>query len=198
VEVWVATSFERDAIEIIRARKPWGARVRLMSVGEMNRGVTGRTLDVRAIVGGALAQGRDDGGLNEPDWRVVTKRSPSMAEWGDLRLAWLVCKHTRSNAISICRDGMLIGNGAGQMSRVMSCRIATWAAKENGHDGRLTGSVAASDAFFPFRDGPEVLMEAGVRGLIQPGGSKRDEETIAACDARGAAMVFTGVRHFRH
>ncbi|NOT01263.1 MAG: bifunctional phosphoribosylaminoimidazolecarboxamide formyltransferase/IMP cyclohydrolase [Phycisphaerales bacterium] len=198
VEVWAAPSFERDAIEIIRARKPWGARVRLMAVGEMDGGVTGCSVDVRAMAGGALVQSCDGVGLNEPDWRVVTKRGPSTAEWNDLRLAWLVCKHTKSNAITIGRDGMLIGNGAGQMSRVMSCRIATWAAKENGHEGRLNGSVAASDAFFPFRDGPDVLLGAGVRAIIQPGGSKRDEETIAACDERDAAMVFTGTRHFRH
>ena len=99
---------------------------------------------------------------------------------------------------SVVKDGMLIGNGAGQMSRVMSCRIATWLAKENGHAAALAGSVAASDAFFPFPDGPRVLIDAGVRALIQPGGSKRDEETIAACDELGIAMIFTGTRHFRH
>ncbi len=115
-----------------------------------------------------------------------------------MRLAWLVCKHTKSNAISICKDGMLIGNGAGQMSRVMSCRIATWLAKENGHADQLAGAVAASDAFFPFRDGPELLIEAGVKAIIQPGGSKRDADTIAACDENGVAMVFTGTRHFKH
>ncbi len=93
---------------------------------------------------------------------------------------------------------MLIGNGAGQMSRVMSCRIATWLAKENGHEERLGGAVAASDAFFPFRDGPEILIDAGISAIIQPGGSKRDEDTIQACDQRGVAMIFTGTRHFKH
>jgi len=93
---------------------------------------------------------------------------------------------------------MLIGNGVGQMSRVMSCRIATWLAKENGYAEKLLGSVAASDAFFPFRDGPELLIDAGVKAIIQPGGSKRDVDTIELCDEREVAMVFTGVRHFRH
>jgi phosphoribosylaminoimidazolecarboxamide formyltransferase/IMP cyclohydrolase len=116
----------------------------------------------------------------------------------DLRLAWLICKHTKSNAITVCKDNMLIGNGAGQMSRVMSCRIATWLAKENGHSAQLAGSAAASDAFFPFRDGPDILMDAGVTAIIQPGGSKRDEDTIKACNERGVAMMFTGTRHFRH
>jgi phosphoribosylaminoimidazolecarboxamide formyltransferase/IMP cyclohydrolase len=116
----------------------------------------------------------------------------------DLRLAWLVAKHTKSNAISICKDGMLIGNGAGQMSRVMSCRIATWLAKENRHEDKLPGSAAASDAFFPVPDGPTILMDAGVTAIIQPGGSKNDDKVIAACDAGDVAMIFTGTRHFRH
>ena len=101
-------------------------------------------------------------------------RGTSATEMTDLRLAWLICKHTKSNAITICKDNMLIGNGAGQMSRVMSCRIATWLARDNGHTEKLAGSVAGSDAFFPFADGPNILMDAGVTALIQPGGSKRD------------------------
>lgn len=145
-----------------------------------------------------LVQMPDDVGLNEEQWKVVTKRSPTDAEMSDLRLAWLVCKHTKSNAITVCKDNMLIGNGAGQMSRVMSCRIATWLAKENGHEAKLAGAAGASDAFFPFRDGPDILMDAGVTAIIQPGGSKRDEDTIAACDERDVAMIFTGTRHFRH
>ena len=145
-----------------------------------------------------LVQTPDVVGLNEDQWKIVTKRAPSEPEISDLRLAWLIAKHTKSNAISICKDGMLIGNGAGQMSRVMSCRIATWLAKENRHADKLPGSAAASDAFFPFPDGPNLLMDAGVTAIIQPGGSKRDDETIAACDARNVAMIFTGTRHFRH
>jgi phosphoribosylaminoimidazolecarboxamide formyltransferase/IMP cyclohydrolase len=145
-----------------------------------------------------LVQDRDLLGLNESAWEIVTKRLPTEAELADLRLAWLVCKHTKSNAITICRDGMLLGNGAGQTSRVVSCRIATWAGRQNGHALRLAGSVAASDAFFPFRDGPDILIEAGVRAIIQPGGSKRDADAVAACDERGVAMILTGTRHFLH
>jgi phosphoribosylaminoimidazolecarboxamide formyltransferase/IMP cyclohydrolase len=210
IEVWVAPSFDDDAVKLIRGeleptkdllrppKKNWGKRVRLLAVGDLSTQPDAGELDIKRIAGGVLMQTRDLVGLNEDAWEVVTKRQPTESELGDLRLAWLVCKHTKSNAISICSDGMLIGNGAGQMSRVMSCRIATWLAKENGHADRLRGAAAASDAFFPFRDGPDLLMDAGVTAIIQPGGSKRDEETIAACDERGVAMIFTGTRHFRH
>ncbi len=198
VEVLVAPSFEDDAIQVIRTRKKWGEKVRLLAVGPMDVEPDPGELDYKRIAGGMLVQSRDLVGLNENEWKVVTKRKPTDAEMADLRLAWLVAKHTKSNAISICKDGMLIGNGAGQMSRVMSCRIATWLAKENGHADKLVGSVAASDAFFPFRDGPDILLEAGVTAIIQPGGSKRDDETIAACDERNVAMIHTGTRHFRH
>lgn len=198
VEVWVAPSFDDEAVGVIRTRKKWGANVRLLAVGDMASEPDPKALEYKTIAGGMLVQTPDLLGLNEEQWKVVTKRAPTESEMQDLRLAWLVAKHTKSNAISICKDGMLIGNGAGQMSRVMSCRIATWLAKENGHAEKLAGSVAASDAFFPFRDGPDILMDAGVTALIQPGGSKRDEETIAACDERGVAMIFTGTRHFKH
>jgi phosphoribosylaminoimidazolecarboxamide formyltransferase/IMP cyclohydrolase len=198
IEVWLAPKFEDEAVRIIRSRKAWGQRVRILSLGDLRNCPSGNDMEYRAITGGMLVQSRDLLGLNENQWRVVTQREPTETEMNDLRLAWLVCKHTKSNAISICKDGMLIGNGAGQMSRVMSCRIATWLAKENGHEEALAGSVAASDAFFPFRDGPDILMDAGVSAIIQPGGSKRDADTIAACDERGVAMVFTGTRHFKH
>lgn len=198
VEVWVAPSFDDEAVEIIRSKKKWGANVRLLAVGDMAVAPNPDELEYKTIAGGMLVQSKDLAGLNEDQWKVVTKRQPTDAEMADLRLAWLVAKHTKSNAISICKDGMLIGNGAGQMSRVMSCRIATWLAKENGHADKLPGSAAASDAFFPFRDGPDILIEAGVTAIIQPGGSKRDEDTIAACNERGVAMIFTGTRHFKH
>jgi phosphoribosylaminoimidazolecarboxamide formyltransferase/IMP cyclohydrolase len=198
LEVWIAEDFDDDAIKEIRRTKKWGKRVQLLGAGDMSVELLSDELEFRALFGGVLAQTRDLVGLNEDQWKVVTKRAPSESEISDLRLAWLIAKHTKSNAISICKDGMLIGNGAGQMSRVMSCRIATWLAKENGHADKLPGSVAASDAFFPFPDGPNLLMDAGVTAIIQPGGSKRDEETIAACDARNVAMIFTGTRHFRH
>ncbi|HWL92390.1 MAG TPA: hypothetical protein VNT79_02560 [Phycisphaerae bacterium] len=198
VEVWIAPSFDEKAVEIIRTKKKWGTNVRLLAVGDMTVAPDAEELDYKRITGGMLVQTRDLVGLNEDQWKVATRRQPTEPEMSDLRLAWLVAKHTKSNAISICKDGMLIGNGAGQMSRVMSCRIATWLAKENGHEEKLKGAAAASDAFFPFKDGPEILMDAGVTAIIQPGGSKRDEEVIAACDERGAAMVFTGTRHFKH
>jgi AICAR transformylase/IMP cyclohydrolase PurH/REP element-mobilizing transposase RayT len=198
VEVWLAPRFEQDSRQIILEAKKWGKRVRLLEVGDLPTIQDSNVLETRSVAGGVLMQTPDTIGLNEDEWKVVTRRQPTAEELNDLRLAWLVCKHTKSNAISICRNGMLIGNGAGQMSRVMSCRIATWLAKENGHAEKLTGSVAASDAFFPFRDGPDILIDAGVRAIIQPGGSKRDAETIAACDERDVAMIFTGTRHFKH
>jgi AICAR transformylase/IMP cyclohydrolase PurH/REP element-mobilizing transposase RayT len=197
-EVWIAPKFAEDAVEHIRRAKPWGERVRLLSVGDMSEPPNANGLEYKSITGGMLVQSRDLVGLNENQWETATTRTPTEAEMSDLRLAWLVAKHTKSNAISICKDGMLIGNGAGQMSRVMSCRIATWLAKENGHADKLEGSVAASDAFFPFPDGPSILIDAGVTAVIQPGGSKRDEETIAVCNERNVAMIFTGTRHFKH
>ncbi|MFO0973937.1 MAG: bifunctional phosphoribosylaminoimidazolecarboxamide formyltransferase/inosine monophosphate cyclohydrolase [Phycisphaerae bacterium] len=198
VEVWLAPHFDADAEQLIRTAKKWGQNVRLLGLGDLDRPVDPRERRYRSIAGGMLAQSADTIGLDESGWKVVSRRPPDERELADLRLAWLVAKHTKSNAISICRDGQLIGNGAGQMSRVMSCRVATWLARDNGHGERLRGAAAASDAFFPFRDGPDLLAEAGVTALIQPGGSKRDDEVIAACDARGLAMIFTGTRHFRH
>lgn len=198
VEVWLAPSFDEQAIEVIRTTKKWGQRVRLLEIGDMGTEPDPDEMDFKRIAGGVLMQSRDLVGLNEDQWKIVTDRHPTESEQDDLRLAWLIGKHTKSNAITVCKDGMLIGNGAGQMSRVMSCRIATWLAKENGHTEQLKGAVAASDAFFPFRDGPDILADAGVTALIQPGGSKRDEDTIAACNERGLAMIFTGTRHFRH
>ncbi len=199
IEAWIAPQFDEPSVELIRNhKKSWGAKVRLLSVNDFTAAPNAEELYYHRIVGGMLVQTPDLVGLNEDQWKVVAKRAPSESEISDLRLAWLVAKHTKSNAISVCKDGMLIGNGAGQMSRVMSCRIATWLAKENGHADKLAGSVAASDAFFPFADGPNILIDAGVTALIQPGGSKRDAEVIAACDARNVAMIFTGTRHFRH
>ncbi|MDO8629806.1 MAG: hypothetical protein Q7R41_04875, partial [Phycisphaerales bacterium] len=198
-EVWLAPSFDEEAVRLIRGhKKSWGSKVRLLGVDDMTASPDPTELEYKSITGGMLAQTRDTMGLNEDQWKMVTKRKPIESEISDLRLAWLIAKHTKSNAISICKDGMLIGNGAGQMSRVMSCRIATWLANENGHAEKLKSSVAASDAFFPFPDGPNILMDAGVIAIIQPGGSKNDDKTIAACDARNVAMIFTGTRHFKH
>ena len=160
-------------------------------------------LTFRSVSGGFLAQTRDTGRITANDLKVVTRRAPTEAELADLLFAFKVCKHVKSNAIVFAKDGATVGIGAGQPSRVDSARIAAWkaeaAAKAAGLDVPLTrGSVVASDAFFPFADGLEATIAAGATAVIQPGGSIRDAEVIAAADAAGVAMVFTGMRHFRH
>ncbi len=196
-EVIAAPSFDDDAVTCIRTSKKWGANVRLLAFGVGDAESPIRS-DYKCIAGGFLRQDADDQPISAEDWRVVTERTPTDEQMRDLKLAAIICKHTKSNAITICREGMLVGNGVGQVSRVTSCRLATWLARENGHEERLDGAVAASDAFFPFRDGPDLLIDAGVLAIVQPGGSKRDEETFAASDERGVAMVVSGTRHFRH
>ncbi|MFN3483853.1 MAG: bifunctional phosphoribosylaminoimidazolecarboxamide formyltransferase/IMP cyclohydrolase, partial [Rhabdaerophilum calidifontis] len=153
--------------------------------------------------GGQLVQTRDNRTVDDLALTTVTRRAPTEAERADLRFAWRVVKHVKSNAIVYAKDAATVGIGAGQMSRVDSARIAAWkageAAKAAGAEKPLTfGSVAASDAFFPFADGLEALVAAGATAVIQPGGSMRDAEVIAAADKAGIAMVFTGTRHFRH
>jgi phosphoribosylaminoimidazolecarboxamide formyltransferase/IMP cyclohydrolase len=143
-----------------------------------------------------LVQDADSGVDERGDMTVVTARSPDEPTWGDLLLAWRVVKHVTSNAIVIAKGMSTIGVGAGQMSRVDAVRIALEKAREHGHD--LRGAVLASDAFFPFADGPQLALEAGVTAIIQPGGSKRDDDVVAAVNEADAAMVFTGRRHFRH
>src|SRR5690606_22831068 len=160
-------------------------------------------LTVRSVAGGLLVQTRDNANADDYELKVVTKRAPTEKEMADLLVAAKVAKHVKSNAIVYVRDGATVGIGAGQMSRVDSARTAHRksidAARAAGIEGALTqGSVVASDAFFPFADGLEALVEAGATAVIQPGGSVRDEEVIAAADAAGLAMVFTGTRHFRH
>jgi len=158
-------------------------------------------LTFRALAGGFLVQSRDDGVV--ADLKAVTKRQPTKHELADLLFAFTIAKHVKSNAIVYARDGATVGIGAGQMSRVDAARMAAWkaadAARAQGLEQSLTqGSVAASDAFFPFADGLQVIAEAGATAVIQPGGSVRDDEVIAAADKAGLAMVFTGMRHFRH
>ena len=160
-------------------------------------------LAVRTVAGGFLAQSRDAGRVDPAVLRCVTRRAPTEAELADLVFAFRVCKHVRSNAVVYARGAATVGVGAGQMSRVDSARIAAWkgaeAARAAGSDATLTrGSVAASDAFFPFADGLEAVVAAGATAVIQPGGSIRDDEVVAAADAAGIAMVLTGMRHFRH
>jgi phosphoribosylaminoimidazolecarboxamide formyltransferase / IMP cyclohydrolase len=152
--------------------------------------------DLKSLEGGLLVQERDSADLIEADLKVVTRRQPNAAEMRDLRFAWRVVRFVKSNAIVFARDGATLGIGAGQMSRIMSVRIAALQAAQR--DFGLTGAAMASDAFFPFRDGIDVAAENGIGAVIQPGGSMRDDEVIAAADAHGIAMVFTGMRHFRH
>ena len=201
LDVWIAPAFDDDALELITTPTPkrkWGASCRLLVVGAMDMPPDEAELDYKKITGGMLVQTRDLAGLNEDQWKVATKRAPSESEMTDLRFAWLVCKHTKSNAITICRDGMLLGNGAGQMSRVKSCDLAIQLAHENGHGDKLTGAVAAGDAFFPVPDGPGKLIDAGITAIIHPGGSNRDAETVELADQHDVAMIVTGTRHFKH
>jgi phosphoribosylaminoimidazolecarboxamide formyltransferase/IMP cyclohydrolase len=148
---------------------------------------------LRQVVGGVLVQDRDWDLEERTEMQVVSERRPTEPEWSELLFAWRVCKHVRSNAIVIGRELATVGIGAGQMSRVDSVRLAL----EKARNG-VAGGVMASDAFFPFADGPELAIEAGVKAIIQPGGSVRDPDVVAAIDAAGAAMVFTARRHFRH
>jgi phosphoribosylaminoimidazolecarboxamide formyltransferase/IMP cyclohydrolase len=189
LEVIVAPSYTADALELLKSR--W-KNVRLLEVGPLGA-PAGGSFHMHKIVGGYLVQERDLLGADQPNWKVVSKRQPTVAEWDDLKFAWVVCKHVKSNAITIARQRMLVGAGAGQQDRVGAARIAIEKAAE-----RVKGAVAASDAFFPFADGPELLLKAGVTAIIHPGGSLKDADSIAAADKHGAVMVFTGQRHFRH
>jgi len=150
-------------------------------------------LEIRSALGGFLVQTPNDEQEDPGAWQVVTSRPPTASEWEDLRFAWQVVRHVRSNAIVLARERQTVGIGAGQMSRVDAVRIAVLKAGE-----RARGAVLASDAFFPFPDGVEVAAAAGVTAIIQPGGSIRDPEVIEAAERQGMAMVFTGKRHFRH
>ena len=152
--------------------------------------------DLKRVRGGMLVQDRDTGMEQREDMQVATTRKPTEEEWGELLFAMRVCKHVRSNAIVMSRRLGTVGIGAGQMSRVDSVRIAVDKARAAGLS--LDGAAMASDAFFPFADGPQAAIDAGVRAIIQPGGSQRDPEVVEACDAAGVAMVFTARRHFRH
>lgn len=191
VEAIVAPDFEPAALEILTTKPKWKANVRLMKVGQIEPGTA--ALELRAIDGGYLAQTADDLPDDETAWRVATDAQPTDAQWADLRFAWAVCRHVKSNAIVLTKDQMLLGAGAGQMSRVDSVEISIAKAGE-----RVAGSVLASDAFFPFDDSIHRAAKAGIVAIIQPGGSKNDEQVIAACNQHGLPMVFTGCRHFRH
>jgi phosphoribosylaminoimidazolecarboxamide formyltransferase/IMP cyclohydrolase len=197
-EVVVAPGASDEARAIFAAKK----NLRLLLVGDLadprRPGLT-----VKTIAGGLLVQSRDNGVLADVELRQVTKRAPTEQELADAKFAWTVAKHVKSNAIVYARDGATAGVGAGQMNRLESARIAAWKAKDAAdkagwREPRTIGSAVASDAFFPFADGLMAAVEAGATCVIQPGGSIRDDEVIAAADAAGLAMLFTGMRHFRH
>ncbi|HYZ19376.1 MAG TPA: bifunctional phosphoribosylaminoimidazolecarboxamide formyltransferase/IMP cyclohydrolase [Gaiellaceae bacterium] len=190
VEVLIAPDYSDAGLEALR-RKP---TTRIL-VDHERRRFDPSERDLRRVLGGMLVQDRDWGTTDREDMEVVCGRA-SEAEWGDLLFAWRVCKHVASNAIVLAKDLQTVGIGAGQMSRVDAVRIAVEKAREHGHD--LTGAALASDAFFPFPDGPRVALEAGVTSIIQPGGSKRDQDVVDAVESSGATMIFTGRRHFRH
>jgi phosphoribosylaminoimidazolecarboxamide formyltransferase/IMP cyclohydrolase len=200
VEVLMAPAFTADALKLLATK----VNVRVLEIpldGVDPKGATAWTRgrnshDVKRVGSGLLIQSADEPESLEGRLRVVTKRAPTAQEMIDLTFAWRVAMYVKSNAIVYCRDGATVGVGAGQMSRVDSTRIARIKAENAGLT--IAGSVVASDAFFPFRDGVDVLAEAGAKAIIQPGGSMRDEEVIAAADEHGLAMVFTGTRHFRH
>jgi phosphoribosylaminoimidazolecarboxamide formyltransferase / IMP cyclohydrolase len=185
-EVVIAPDYEDAALEVLRAKK----NLRVLRAGEAGRA---EGLDFKRITGGLLVQTRDAQRLDASSLKVVTRRAPTDEEVKALLFAWTVCKHTKSNAIVYARAGQTVGVGAGQMSRVDSVRLGAARAQLP-----VRGSVLASDAFFPFRDGLDEAARHGITAVIQPGGSVRDEEVVAAADEHGLAMVFTGVRHFRH
>ena len=191
VELVLAPGFDDDALEVLQA-KP---NIRLLENQERRRPPVSEH-DMKRVRGGMLVQDRDTGLESREEMRVVTKRHPTEGEWGELTFAMRVCKHVRSNAIVMTKGLATAGIGAGQMSRVDSVRIAV--DKAAAADIELTGAVMASDAFFPFADGPQLAIAAGVRAIIQPGGSQRDAEVVDAADEAGVAMVFTSRRHFRH
>jgi phosphoribosylaminoimidazolecarboxamide formyltransferase/IMP cyclohydrolase len=189
VEVVIAPDITPAARAVFAAKQ----NVRLL---EVELSAVTNALDMKRIGGGLLLQSADARNVARSELRVVTKLAPSEAQLDDLLFAWKVAKFVKSNAIVFCAGGMTLGVGAGQMSRIDSARIASIKAENAGLT--LAGSAVASDAFFPFRDGLDVIVDAGATCVIQPGGSMRDAEVIAAADERGIAMVFTGVRHFRH
>jgi phosphoribosylaminoimidazolecarboxamide formyltransferase/IMP cyclohydrolase len=194
VECIIAPGFSNSAYQLLATRPSWKKSVRLLRTGPLGAiNDSARSLDFRRVDGGLLVQNRDLGGNDFASAKAATKRAPTEKEMADLHFAWLVCKHVKSNAIVLAKSGMIVGVGAGQMSRVDSVHMAVRKAGD-----RSKGGVMASDAFFPFRDNIDEAAKAGITAIAQPGGSMRDSESIQACDENGIAMVLTGVRHFRH
>ena len=194
VEAIAAPGFEDAAIEILTAKRGWGKDLRLLKLKSLGGSYMKKEInDFRGVVGGLLVQDKDMLSGDRDQLKVVTQKTPSEDEIEELLFAWKVCKHVKSNAIVFSKGKMVVGVGAGQMSRVDSTNIAIQKAGD-----RASGSVMASDAFFPFRDSVDLAAKAGITAIIQPGGSKKDDEVIKAADEHGIAMVLTGERHFKH
>jgi phosphoribosylaminoimidazolecarboxamide formyltransferase/IMP cyclohydrolase len=191
VEVIAAPSVSAEAAKVLAGK----VNVRVLIVGPL-ADTPASELEYRSVVGGLLVQSRDTALADPQTFKIVTKKQPTPTQYADLWFAWRVCKYVKSNAIVFARDGMTIGVGAGQMSRVYSTHVAALKAKDEGL--QVEGSSMASDAFFPFRDGIDAAAAYGIKAIVQPGGSKRDDEVIAAADEHGMTMVFTAMRHFRH
>ncbi|MCK4948203.1 MAG: bifunctional phosphoribosylaminoimidazolecarboxamide formyltransferase/IMP cyclohydrolase [Candidatus Aureabacteria bacterium] len=192
IEAIVAPSFAEDALEVLKKKK----NIRLIEIGKLNTWYQKKDMsgfDIKKVVGGILVQDRDTKGVTKKDLRIVTGKKPTDRQIEDLLFAWKIVKHVKSNAVVYVKGLHTIGIGAGQMSRVDSSKIAVMKARKD-----LKGSVVASDAFFPFRDGVDAAAEAGAIAIIQPGGSIRDQEVIDACNEHQISMVFTGIRHFKH
>ena len=197
VEVLMAPDFTPEALELAKAKANMRVlRIELSAGGRAAWDLTRNARDIKRVGSGLLIQTADKRELSAAELKVVSNKQPTAQEIDDLLFAWTVAKFVKSNAIVFCKGGMTMGVGAGQMSRLDSARIASIKAQHAGLS--LQGSAVASDAFFPFRDGLDVVVDAGAACVIQPGGSVRDQEVIAAANERGVAMVFSGVRHFRH
>jgi len=194
VEAIAAPGFDDKAVELLTTKRGWGKDLRLLKLNSLGDSSIKKGInDFRGVVGGLLVQDKDMNSGDKEKLKVVTKKAPSEDEIEELLFAWKVCKHVKSNAIVFTKNKMVVGVGAGQMSRVDSTNIAI---QKSG--GRTAGTVMASDAFFPFRDCIDIAAKVGITAIIQPGGSKKDQESIDAADEHGIAMVLTGERHFKH
>ncbi|MBE7022151.1 MAG: bifunctional phosphoribosylaminoimidazolecarboxamide formyltransferase/IMP cyclohydrolase [Ruminococcaceae bacterium] len=189
LEIIVAPSFSKEAMDILTQKQ----NIRLLELPDLAQKAELNDFDMKKVMGGLLVQQRDVELYDEENWQVVTKTQPTEEQIRDMKFAWKVVKHTKSNAITVAKDNMSLGVGPGQTNRVMAARIALSYAGE-----RAQGAALASDAFFPFPDTVEEAAKAGIKAIIQPGGSKKDQESIDACDKHGIAMVFVGMRHFKH
>jgi phosphoribosylaminoimidazolecarboxamide formyltransferase/IMP cyclohydrolase len=195
LEVLIAPGYSQSALDLLKDR--W-KDCRILATGPLNKPRSGRELHYRSVTGGVLVQQPDLAGFDKEACTVTSLRKPTESEWKDLAFIWLVTKHVKSNAIAVGKNGQLLAAGAGQMSRVNSCKLAIEFARQNGHAEKLHGAAAGSDALFPFADGPETLINAGITAIIQPGGAKKDQDTIDVCNRHNIVLIFTGQRHFAH